>query len=58
MEKEETLIKLDILTFEADMLSRALDNALKFYKEQYGICEIYYLSEILREKFEKIRDLF
>ncbi len=58
MEKKEILTRLEILTFEADMLSRALDNALKFYQEHYGICEIYYLSEILREKFEKIRDLF
>jgi hypothetical protein len=54
----EKLDKLDLLTLEADMLSRVLHDAISVYEEMDGICEIYYQSEILRKKFRKIRAVF
>lgn len=50
--------KLDLLTLQADMLSRVLHDSLSVYEEMDGICEIRYLSEILRKKFSKIREVF
>ncbi len=52
------LDKLDLLTLEADMLTRVLDDALTVHEEKDGITEISYLSEIIRKKFYRIRGLF
>ncbi len=58
MKKEKVLDKLDQLTLEADMLSGVMDDALKIHDYKEGIMEISYLSEIIRRKFRKIRNLF
>ncbi len=58
MKNRKKINKLDKLTIEADMLTRVLDDALKLYNDKDGICEIGYLSEIIRKKFNKIRALF
>ncbi len=55
---EEKWYKIDNLTLEADMLSQVLDDALKFHGHKRGITAICFLSEIIRKKFDEIRNLF
>lgn len=56
--KDKMIDKLDQLTFEADMLSKIMDENLKVHAEKEGITEVRYLSEIIREKFREIRAVF
>ncbi len=50
--------KMDELTHEADMLLMVMNDALKVYQDNDEICAISYLSEIIRKKFDEIRNLF
>ncbi len=58
MNIEEKWNKMDELTHEADMLIKVLDDALNFNENSDEACAISYLSEIIREKLEGIRNLF
>jgi len=58
MKRSKIIDRLDELTLEADKLSCVLNDAIKQYQEIEGICEISFLSEIIRKKFRKIRALF
>lgn len=58
MKNSKIIDKLDKLTFEADMLTEVLDDALKQHIENYDVCAVSFLAGKIRKKFRKIRALF
>lgn len=58
MNKDETIKKLSILTFETEMLFEALHNTLKLHDDIDKTAPACYLSEIIETKFQEIRNLF